>query len=136
MTRSKRRISRRAAAAVGVGAAAAAAAAVGAYWFYGSKDAAKHRKTARSWMLKARGDVLSAVETAVKKAGEIDKATYMNIVDGVLKRYAKSAGITSAEILQMTRDMRQAWQHMQKARMSGATKTAKKAKKRPNKKTR
>jgi len=126
MTKSRKRISRDAVAVVGIGAAAAAAAAVGAYWFYGSKDAARHRKVARSWMLKARGDVLAAVETTIKKAGEIDKTTYTNIVDGVLKRYSKSAGVTSREISQMTRDMKKAWGHMQKVRASGAAKRAKK----------
>jgi len=110
--------------------AAAAAAAAGAYWFYGSSNAAKHRKTVRSWMLKARGDVLAAVEGAVKKAGEIDKEAYMNIVEGVLKRYSKLAGVKSAEILQMTRDMKETWERMQNARKSVATKkTAKKSRK-------
>ncbi len=98
--------------AMGVGAAAAATAA--AYWFYGSKDAASHRKSARSWMLKARGEVLEAVDRTIKKAGELDKEAYMSIVGGVLKRYKKVAGVKSSEILQMTRDMKAAWQHMQK----------------------
>ncbi len=42
-------------AAAGIGAALAAAA--GAYWLYGAKDAAKHRKLAKSWMLKASPEV-------------------------------------------------------------------------------
>lgn len=121
MAKSKRKIGG-VVAAVG---AAAAAAAVGAYWFYGTKNAKAHRKTARSWMLKARGDVLAAVETAVKKAGEIDKATYMKIVDGVLKRYSKSAGVTAAEMRQVTSDMKAAWQHMQKIHKRGVKKTKK-----------
>jgi hypothetical protein len=128
MAKAKKSISKTGTTVMGVGAAAAAAvAAAGAYWFYGSKDAAKHRKTARSWMLKARADVLEAVEAAMEKAGEIDKDTYMGIVDGVLKRYSKLAGVTSAEMLQMTRDMKDAWQHMQKARKSVPAKKTKKA---------
>ena len=131
MAKTKKGISKKTIAAVGVGAAVAA---VGAYWFYGSKNAAAHRKTARGWMLKARGDVLAAVENVVKKAGEIDKKAYMNIVQGVLKRYSKLSGVTSAEILQMTRDMNEAWLHMQKVRKSRVSKTAKKASKSRKKK--
>jgi len=115
MVKKKKGISKSAVTAVGVGAAVAA---VGAYWLYGSSDAAKNRKAARSWMLKARGDVLAAVETAVKKAGEIDKEAYTKIVKDVLKRYSKRGQTTSAEMLQMTRDMKDAWQHMQKVRAS------------------
>lgn len=113
--------------ATAVGAAAAAAlAAAGAYWFYGAKDAAKHRKSARSWMLKARAEVMEAVEAAVHKAGEIDKEAYMNIVEGVLARYSKLAGVSAAEMQQVTRDMKEVWQHMQKARKSVAPKKSSK----------
>ena len=49
--------------ALGVGVAAAAAvAAAGAYWFYGSDHASQHRKQVKSWMLKARAEVMEAVE--------------------------------------------------------------------------
>jgi len=109
---------------VAVGAAAAAAAAAaGAYWFYGAKDAAKHRKTARSWMLKARAETMEAVEAAVEKLGSIDKETYLSIVDGVVKRYSGAAGVTSAEVAQMTKDLKAAWAHMNAARKN-ATKPA------------
>ena len=100
-------------AGVGVGVAAVAAAmagAAGAYWLYGSADAAKHRKSVKSFMLKARGDVLAAVE----KAKTLDKDTYTSIVDGVVARYAKVSGITSDEIAQMTKDLKATWGHMQK----------------------
>jgi hypothetical protein len=105
--------------AVGAAAAAAAAAAVaaaGAYWFYGAKDAAKHRKTAKSWMLKARAETMEAVENAVEKLGEIDKETYLKIVDGIVKRYSGVAGVTSSELAQMTKDLKAAWAHMHAAR--------------------
>jgi hypothetical protein len=101
-------------------AAAAAAAAAGAYWFYGAKDAAKHRKTARSWMLKARAETMEAVEAAVAKLGDIDKDTYLKIVDEVVKRYSGVAGVTAAEVAAMTKDLKAAWQHM-----NAASRTAK-----------
>jgi len=109
---------------VGVGVAAAAAAAAGAYWLYGAKDAAKHRRQARSWMLKARAEVLEAVE----KLQDIDKTSYLAIVDGVMKRYAGVAGIGASEMKQVAKDLRDSWVHMQKATLSGS-RAAKKGKK-------
>ncbi len=108
---------------MGVGAAAAAAAAAaGAYWFYGAKDAARHRKSARSWMLKARAETMEAVEAAVEKLGTIDKDTYLKIVDATIKRYSNVTGVTPAEVAAMTKDLKAAWQHM-----NAASRTAKKA---------
>jgi hypothetical protein len=111
-----------------------AVAAAGAYWFYGSEDAGKHRKTARGWMLKARGDVLEAVAAVIEKGGEINKKTYTDIVEGVLKRYSKVVGVTSTEMLQMTHDMKDAWQHMQKTHKGGSVAKAKKTTKKITKK--
>jgi hypothetical protein len=102
------------------GLAAAAAAAAGAFWLYGAKNAPKHRKLARSWMLKARAEVLDAVE----KLQDVDKSTYLAIVDEVVSRYTKSAGATTAEMSQLVKDLRGAWSHMQ----SVTKKPAKKAK--------
>jgi hypothetical protein len=121
-----------------VGAAAtAAAAAAAAYWFYGAKDAARHRKNARSWMLKARAETMEAVEMAVAKLGDIDKEKYMQIVDGIVKRYAGMAGVTAAEVAAMTKDLKAAWQHMHAASRTAkgaGKKMVKKAKKAAKKK--
>ncbi len=76
-------------------------------------------------MLKARADVLEAVEKVIEKAGEIDKQTYMDIVEGVLKRYKKINGVTSEAMLQVTRDMKQMWAHMQKSRPSASARVGK-----------
>ena len=88
---------------------AAAAAAAGAYWLYGAKHAAKHRKLAKSFMLKARADVMDAVE----RVQEIDKAQYLAIVDKIVARYSHIAGVTASEVAQMTKDLKAAWAHMQ-----------------------
>jgi len=104
---------------IGVGAltAAAAAAAAGAYWLYGAKDAAKHRKMAKSWMLKARAEVMEAVE----KLQDIDKKAYLDVVESVISKYRGMAGVTPGEIAHMLKDFKGSWEHMQKA-----NKTAKK----------
>ncbi len=106
--------------AVGVGAAAAAAAAAaGAYWFYGSADARRHRQGAHSWMLKARAEVLEALEHAAQKLGDIDKEKYMDIVEAVLARYSQTAGVTSAQMADIKRDLTATWRHMEAARKTG-----------------
>lgn len=73
-----------------VGAAALAAAAAGTYWLYGAKDASKHRKAAKSWMLKARAEVLEGVEKAIEKAGTIDKEKYVQLVKAAVKNYSST----------------------------------------------
>ena len=117
-------------AAIGVGiaaATAAAAAAAGACWLYGGKEAAKNRKKGKSFMLKARADVMDAVS----QLNDIDKSKYMDIVDQVVKRYSSVAGITAAEVAQMTRDLRAAWTHMNAVRQTAKSvrKPARKASK-------
>jgi hypothetical protein len=109
--------------AVGAGlAAAAAVAAAGAYWFYGAKDASKHRRQAKSWMLKARAEVMDALE----KVGTVDKETYLAIVEGILSKYSNMKGVTAAELGEVARDLRSAWGHMEKVRKQPAKKAAKK----------
>jgi hypothetical protein len=100
-------------------AAGAAMTAAGAYWLYGAKDAAKHRKMARSFMLKARADVMDALEGVT----DIDRTKYMAIVDKVVNKYSAAAGITAAEIAQMTKDLRAAWTHMNAARLTAKSVT-------------
>lgn len=117
---------------VGVAAAAAAAGAA-AYWLYGAKNAARHRKQAKSWMLKARADVLDAVE----RMTDIDKSKYLQIVDQVVKRYAGTAGATAQDLKQMAKDLQASWVHMQTAGKRGArgAGAARKAVKRVTKKS-
>ncbi len=64
---------------IGAGLAAAAAAAGAAYWLYGAKHSAQHRKMAKSWMLKARAEVLDQIES-IKN---IDKASYLRMAKGL-----------------------------------------------------
>lgn len=104
--------------AVGAGLAAAAAAlAAGAYWLYGAEDAPKNRKKVKSWMLKARAEVMDAIE----KMEEIDKDKYLALVQQVVSKYSKMSGVTALELAQVTRDLRSAWEHMERARSATST---------------
>ncbi len=108
------------AAAATAGVAAAAAAAAGAYWLYGAKDAAKHRKLARSWMLKARAEMMDLVE----KAQDVDKDTYMQLAGEVAKRYGAVAGVTAVESKKLVQDLKAGWTYLQ-AQKKPAKKKAK-----------
>jgi hypothetical protein len=96
--------------AIGTGIAGVAAAAGAAYWLYGAKDASKHRKMAASWMLKARAEMVDALE----KVENIDKSKYMRLVDDTIKKYAAHhrGGPAAAKV---KRDMMAAWSHISKA---------------------
>ncbi len=119
---------------VGVAAAISAAAVAGAYWFYGAEHAQKNRKQVKSWMLKARAEALERLE----QIAEVDKKVYAQVVDEVASRYSAVDGATSADIAQIQRDLKSAWQHVQHARAEAkaalAAKAAKKSAKKPAKK--
>lgn len=106
-------------------AAGVAAAAIGAYWLYGSKNAAKHRKTAASWALKARAEVMDAVG----KLKEIDKAAYLKIVDEIIQKYAKIHD-NAPTVAQISKEMKAAW-----TQINAATKPVKKLAKKAVKKS-
>ncbi|MBY0472925.1 hypothetical protein K2Q00_01395 [Patescibacteria group bacterium] len=112
--------------ALGVGVAAAAAvAAAGAYWFYGSDHASQHRKQVKSWMLKARAEVMEAVE----KVSDIDKKKYIAIVQQVVARYSKTAGATVGELAHMKKDLMGTWAHIDAGAKKSVTKAVKKVSK-------
>src|SRR6185503_15544410 len=114
---------------IGLGvAAAAAAAAGGAYWLYGAKHSAQHRRLAKSWMLKARAEVMDAIE----KLDDIDKEKYMQIVQEVVGNYTGSHNASPQEIASMMKDFKAAWGHIQGSKKgkrvaSKAKRAAKKA---------
>lgn len=107
------------AAAVGVGLTAAAVAAAGAYFLYGSKNAPKNRKVVKSWALKAKGEVLEALE----KAEAMTEKEYRSLVDLIAGTYSIVQGSTKGEIADFKREMKDHWAKIEKSAV------AKKAKK-------
>jgi len=122
---------------IGVGLTAAAVAAAGAYFLYGSKNAPKNRKTVKSWMLKARAEVLEALE----RAEHITEAEYTALVDSVGGVYSTVQSATRGEIADFKKEMKDQWKKIEKSGavkkvVRGAVKSAaKKAKKSISKKT-
>ncbi|MFM2381774.1 MAG: hypothetical protein RLZZ76_541 [Candidatus Parcubacteria bacterium] len=105
---------------LGVGLTAAAVAAAGAYFLYGSKSAPKNRKTVKSWALKAKGEVLEALEKADKMtAGEFDA-----LVAGVLGTYSKAQKISKAELADFKNEMGNNWSGLVKSGVAKVFQTA------------
>jgi len=94
--------------AMGVGMGIAALA--GAYFLYGSKDAPKNRKKVKSWMLKAKGDVLARLE----KAKEVNEEKYHQVLADVMTRYEKMKDVDTSELRALWKDLEGHWKHIKK----------------------
>lgn len=89
-----------------LGLAGLTAAAVGAYYLYGHKDAAKNRGKVKSWMLKAKGEVLEQLENVQ----DVTETAYMSAVDAVTKKYSELKSIDQAELSAFIDEMKGHWQ--------------------------
>lgn len=101
---------------IGVGITAAAVAAAGAYFLYGSKNAAKNRQMVRGWALKAKGEVLEQLE----KAEEMTKEEYMQLVEKVAAGYSTLKEVTKSDISSFTKEMKNHWPEIEKTAKSTA----------------
>ena len=108
---------------IGVGITAAAAAAVGTYFLYGSKDAEKNRKKVRSWMLKAKAEVLEGLE----RAQEMSKDEYEELVNTIGAAYAGLQDASKKDIKEFKEEMKGHWETIESYAKKGKKKAAKKA---------
>ena len=130
MTKKKTAVSNKQAVGIGIGLTAAAAALAGAYFLYGSKNAAKNRKAVKGWMLKAKGEVLTALE----KAQNMTKEEYESLVAKVGAGYVAAKEMSQADLVAFTKEMQTHWKDLTKAakpkkkaaKKAVSTKTAKK----------
>ncbi len=90
---------------IGVGLTAAAVAAAGAYFLYGSEEAPKNRKKVKSWMLKAKGDVLQKLEAAE----HMTEDEFHAVVEKVLTTYNKAQTISKKELKDFKAEMLEDW---------------------------
>jgi hypothetical protein len=97
---------------IGIGLTAAAVSAAGAYFLYGSKQAAKNRKKVKSWALKAKGDVLEALE----KAEEITEEEYKDLVASAIGAYGSLKNASKGEVKDFQREMAGHWDTLQKSK--------------------
>ena len=93
---------------IGVGLTAAAVTAAGAYFLYGSDDAAKNRKKVKGWMLKAKGDVLDKLEDAK----HITEDEFHALVENVVDTYAKARTLSQKEMKDFRKEMTENWEDL------------------------
>lgn len=99
------------------------AAAVGAYYLYGHKDADKNRAKVKSWMLKAKGEVLEHLENA----GEVTESAYVSAVDTVAKKYNELKHINPGELSEFISEMKGHWNGIKKTMEKAPMRKAKAA---------
>lgn len=95
---------------IGVGLTAAAVAAAGAYFLYGSKNAAKNRKKVKSWALMAKAEVLEKLEDAQ----EMTEAEYKELVKAVAGAYSGVKSATKGDLKDFQNEMMEHWQAIEK----------------------
>ncbi len=123
---------------IGFGLTAAAVTAAGAYFLYGSKQATQNRKKVKGWMLKAKGEVLEALE----KAEAITEEEYRTLVEAASGAYSTVKNATAGEVKDFKKEMNDHWAKLEKSKaikkvvtgVVSATVAKKTAKKAPAKK--
>lgn len=119
---------------IGVGLTAAAVAAAGAYFLYGSKNAAQNRQKVKSWTLKAKAEILERLE----EVKEISWDDYQDLVEQVAASYAQVKNASKADIKAFREEMLAQWKNLEKVgkpkKKPAGKKTAKKTAKKSAKK--
>ena len=95
---------------LGVGISAAVAAAAGAYFLYGSKNAARNRKVVKSWMLKAKAEVLEKLE----QAQDMTQAEYEQLIDTVSSTYKDVKNASKVDLSGFKKEMKDHWKQIAK----------------------
>lgn len=99
-----RGMSKKGIAALGVGAAAIGGA---AYYFLGPKGE-KHQKSAKKWTMDAKKKIAQKLE----KAKDMTESIYEDIVDDVVKPYAKKGAATAKEVGVFAETLKKDWKHV------------------------
>src|SRR3989344_449955 len=93
--------------AMGLGAglaAAAVTAAVGSYFLTGPR-AKNTKKVLKSWMLKAKAEILEQLENG----GDVGQEIYNDAVDRVAVKYSKMSGVAKSEGDEMATELKKQW---------------------------
>jgi len=110
---------------LGVGLTAAAVAAAGAYFLTGAPNAKQNRKKVKSWMLKAKAEVLEGLE----KAEEMTEAEFNELVAAVGSTYGALKEASKADISDFKKEMKEHWPKIAKEGKVVTTKVTKVVKK-------
>jgi hypothetical protein len=115
------------------GVAALSGAAAAGYYFFMSKHAKQNRRIAARWATSMRGDVLRQA----KKLKNVDKRTFLNIVNTAAQTYSAARKLDRREIERAARELRDNWQRVVReagSRASAAKKSLTTSSKRPARK--
>lgn len=112
-----------------LGAAAATGAALaGAYYFYGSDRAEKHRRELRDWANRAEKEIVSEARKLKKKA--LTDENIQAIITEVAKRYESTKNLDSDDVRDFVARMQSNWKAVKKSftEQSGEAKRGKQRK--------
>ena len=101
------------------------AAAAGAYYFYGSKEATKHRHQMKAWAVKAKGDVMDQLE----QMKDLSQETYEQAVSDVVSKYKELKKASPKELDLLKKELNGHWKNIAKHLPKAPTATKKPAKK-------
>lgn len=108
----------------GVIAAVAAASAAG-YYFYGAKDAQKHRNATKKWAKGLKNDVVREA----KKLKEIDEKAMAAIVENAAKAYRGLDEVTPGDLRAAVNELKGNWESVKKELKRTTKKASSSAKK-------
>lgn len=95
--------------AVEAGAALASMAAAAGYYFYGTKNAKKHRQAASAWAKGMKKDVMKKA-ASVKK---LDAKTAAKIVDEASKAYKTAKGASLKDVQAAALELKKNWKNIE-----------------------
>jgi len=96
---------------LGVGLTTAAVTAAGYYFLFGSEKAKQNRKKVKSWMLKAKAEVLEALE----QGKDMTQEEYENLIDSVTSTYSRLKDASQTELGAFKREMKEHWRGIEQA---------------------
>ncbi len=109
--------------ALGAGALAAGAALAAGYYFYGSKDAKKHRKAAEKWA----NDLKKDVAREIKDLEKVSKKDVTRIVNQAAKSYAALSELDTSDVMAAAKELKDNWETLTDEVTKKTKKTTKKA---------
>lgn len=93
---------------VGAALAAAGAAAAG-YYFYGDKDAKKHRQAATKWARGMKADVVAEA----KKLKKLDRAAMVSIVNQASQAYQEAKNVDKNDLKAAAAELKKNWRKIE-----------------------
>ena len=101
--------------------AAAAVAAVGAaaagYYFYGTKNAKKHRQAASKWAQGLKKDVVKSAKSLKK----LDAKTLARVVDDAAAMYQGARGVAKTDVRTAASELKKNWKMIERELAPSAT---------------